>query len=135
MKEKIMAWLPFMFTYYTIISLVVCGYNLLAGIEYIRLGWFLELFGFLVVFIVLEQVIGQLNFKSESGFLAMEIGIAYVLFLVFGYCFHWITFTLQSLLIATVLFAVNTILGVSYMNCRYKLRVKEMNELLQKRNE
>lgn len=132
MKEKIMARLPFIFAYYTIISVISCIYNLVLGNSHIQLRWFLELFAFLVIFVLLDQALGCINFKSNLLFLLAEISVAYVLFLIFGYFFHWIAFTPGKLLGATLLFFINVVIGVAYMNYRYKLRTKELNELIKK---
>lgn len=134
MKEKIMARLPFIFAYYTIIILVTCIYNLLMGNTLIRIQWFLELLAFLVVFVILDNALGHINFKSELSIVLAETGVAYVLFLVFSYFFHWVTFTPGKLLGATVPFVISVVIGVAYMNYRYKLRTKELNELIKKQN-
>ena len=87
MKEKIMGRLPFIFAYYTIISVISCVYNLLAGNSHIQLNWFLELFAFLVIFVLLDELLGCINFKSDFTFVLAETGVAYLLFLLFGYFF------------------------------------------------
>ena len=135
MKEKIMARLPFIFTYYTIIVLVTCIYNLSLGYTMMQNRWFIELFVFLVIFAVLERVLARINFKSDLLYTVAEIGMAYVLFLVFGYLFQWVEFTPVSLLSVTILFIIIAVIGVWYFNYRYKLRTKELNELLKKQQE
>lgn len=135
MKEKIMTRLPFIFSYYTIIVLVTCIYNLITGYSLIRISWFLELFGFLVVFTVLDHAIGSINFKSNLTCTLTEIGTAYVLFLVFSYFFHWVSFTPGKLLSATLLFLLIVVSGISYMYYRHKLRTRELNELIKKQQQ
>ena len=135
MKEKIMKRLPFIFAYYTIIVLVTCIYNLSLGYTMMQNRWFIELFVFLVIFAVLERVLACVNFKSDLLYTVAEIGMAYVLFLVFGYLFQWVEFTPVSLLSVTILFIIIAVIGVSYFNYRYKLRTKELNELLKKQQE
>ena len=135
MKEKIMARLPFIFTYYTIIVLVTCIYNLSLGYTMMQNRWFIELFVFLVIFAVLERVLACVNFKSALLYTVAEIGMAYVLFLIFAYLFQWVEFTPVDLLAVTVLFILIAVIGVSYFNYRYKLRTKELNELLKKQQE
>lgn len=134
MKEKIMARLPFIFAYYTIIVLVTCIYNLSIGYTLMQNRWFVELFVFLVIFAVLERVLAGINFKSDLLYTIAEIGMAYVLFLLFSYFFHWVEFTPRNLLAATILFIISAVIGVAYMNYRYKLRTKELNELIKKQN-
>ena len=135
MKEKIMKRLPFIFTYYTLIVLVTCIYNLSLGYTMMQNRWFIELFVFLVIFAVLERVLARINFKSDLLYTVAEIGMAYVLFLVFGYLFQWVEFTPVSLLSVTILFIIIAVIGVWYFNYRYKLRTKELNELLKKQQE
>ncbi len=135
MKEKIMKRLPFIFAYYTIIVLVTCIYNLSLGYTMMQNRWFIELFVFLVIFAVLERVLACVNFKSDLLYTVAEIGMAYVLFLVFGYLCQWVEFTPVSLLSVTILFIIIAVIGVSYFNYRYKLRTKELNELLKKQQE
>jgi len=132
MKEKIMKRLPFIFAYYTIIVLVTCIYNLLLGNTLIEIQWFLELFAFLVLYALLERVLAAVNFKSDMLYTIAEFGMGYALFLLFGYIFHWIAFTPGKLLEATILFLICSLSGVAYLNYRYKLRTKELNELLKK---
>ncbi|MBP3593536.1 MAG: DUF3021 family protein [Lachnospiraceae bacterium] len=132
MKEKIMKRLPFIFAFYTIIILVCCIYNLLLGNTLIEIQWFLELFAFLVLYALLERVLAVINFKSDLSYTIAEFVMGYVLFLLFGYMFHWISFTPGNLLAATVLFLICSVSGVMYLNYRYKLRTKELNELLKK---
>lgn len=135
MKEKIMSWLPFIFAYYTIIVVVTCSYNLLIGNSYIDLSWFLEAFGFLVVYTLLHQLLDFINFKHDFTLILAETGLAYVLFLAAGYLFHWFVFTPERLLLMTLFFLSIVVIGVSYMKYRHKLRVKELNELIQKKND
>ena len=135
MKEKIMARLPFIFTYYRIIVLVTCIYNLSLGYTMMQNRWFIELFIFLVIFSLLERVLACVNFKSDLLYTVAEIGMAYALFLVFGYFFQWVEFTPGKLLATTILFILIAVIGVSYFNYRYKLRTKELNELLKKQQE
>lgn len=132
MKEKIMTRLPYIFAYYTIIILVTCIYNLLLGNTLIQIQRFLELFVFLVIFCILDRALAGINFKSDLSYTIAEIGIAYALFLLFSYFFHWVAFTPGKLLEATLLFIIIVIIGVAYMNYRYKLRTKELNELIKK---
>ena len=134
MKEKIMERLPFIFCYYTIIILVTCIYNLSIGNTLIEIAWFVELFAFLVVFTVLEYFLNRIDFKNFWTCAIAETGFAYLLFLIFAYCFNWVTFTPAQLISATILFVVIAVLGIAYMNYRHKLRTRELNELLQKRN-
>lgn len=135
MKEKIMKRLPFIFAFYTIIILVTSIYNLLLGNTLIEIQWFLELFAFLVLYALLERVLAVINFKSDLSYTIAEFVMGYVLFLLFGYMFHWISFTPGNLLAATVLFLICSVSGVMYLNYRYKLRTKELNELLKKQQE
>lgn len=132
MKEKIMKRLPFIFAYYTIIVLVTCIYNLSLGYTMMQNWWFIELFVYLVIFALLERVLAVINFKSDLSYTIAEFVMGYVLFLLFGYMFHWISFTPGNLLAATVLFLICSVSGVMYLNYRYKLRTKELNELLKK---
>ncbi len=132
MKEKIMARLPFIFAYYSIITIVTCTYNLLLGYTLMENRWFLELLAFLVVFTVLDHVISFINFRSYIACTLMEIVAAYSLFLIFSYFFGWISFTPQKLLSATLLFLLIAVVGIAYMNYRYKLRTKELNDLIKK---
>ena len=132
MKEKIMKRLPFIFAYYTIIVLVTCIYNLSLGYTMMQNWWFIELFVYLVIFSLLERVLAVINFKSDLSYTIAEFVMGYVLFLLFGYMFHWISFTPGNLLAATVLFLICSVSGVMYLNYRYKLRTKELNELLKK---
>ncbi len=132
MKEKIMKRLPFIFAYYTIIVLVTCIYNLSLGYTMMQNWWFIELFVYLVIFALLERVLAGINFKSDLHYTVAEIGMAYALLLVFSYLFQWVEFTPVNLLAATILFIISAVIGVSYMNYRYKLRTKELNELLKK---
>ena len=132
MKEKIMVRLPFIFSFYTIIILVSCIYNLLLGNTLIQIQWFLELFAFLVIYAILERVLACINFKSDLLYTIAEIGMGYALFLVFSYFFHWVDFTPGKLLGATLLFIICAVLGIAYMNYRYKFRTKELNELIKK---
>lgn len=134
MKEKIMERLPIIFCYYTIITIVCCIYNLFMGNRLIEIVWFVELFAFLVVFNLLDHFINQIDFKSFWTCAIAETGFAYLLFLVFAYCFDWVRFTPEQLIRATVLFVINAALGITYMNYRHKLRAKELNELIQRRN-
>ena len=135
MKEKIMARLPFIFAYYTIIVLVTCIYNLSLGYTMMQNWWFIELFVFLVIFALLERVLACINFKNDLLYTIAEIAMAYVLFLLFSYFFHWVEFTPGNLLAATILFLICSVSGVAYLNYRYKLRTKELNELLKKQQE
>ena len=135
MKEKIMARLPFIFAFYTIIVLVTSIYNLLLGNTLIEIQWFLELFAFLVLYALLERVLAVINFKSDLSYTIAEFVMGYVLFLLFSYMFHWIAFTPGNLLVATALFLICSVSGVAYLNYRYKLRTKELNELLKKQQE
>ena len=135
MKEKIMKRLPFIFTYYTLIVLVTCIYNLSLGYTMMQNRWFIELFVFLVIFAVLERVLACVNFKSDLLYTVAEIGMAYVLFLIFGYFFQWVEFTPGNLLAVTILFIIIAVIGVSYFNYRYKMQTKELNELLKKQQE
>lgn len=132
MKEKIMARLPFIFAYYTIIVLVTCIYNLSLGYTMMQNWWFIELFVYLVILAVLERVLAAINFKSDLLYTIAEIGMAYALFLLFSYLFHWVEFTPGNLLATTILFIIIAVIGISYFNYRYKLRTKELNELLKK---
>ena len=135
MKEKIMARLPFIFAYYTIIILVTCIYNLSLGYTMMQNRWFIELFVFLVIFAVLERVLAAINFKSDLLYTIAEIGMAYALFLLFSHLFHWVEFTPGNLLATTILFIIIAVIGISYFNYRYNLRTKELNELLKKQQE
>ncbi|MBP3609361.1 MAG: hypothetical protein J6J42_03375 [Lachnospiraceae bacterium] len=132
MKEKIMAKLPFIFSYYTIIVVVTCSYNLLIGNTLIRIGWFLELLACLVVFVLLDHAFGFINFKSNLTCLLAETGAAYILFLVFSFFFHWNGFTPGKLLTSTLLFLIVAVTGITYSNYRHKLRTKELNNLIKK---
>lgn len=132
MKEKIMARLPFIFAYYSIITTITCTYNLLLGYTLMENRWFLELLAFLIVFTILDHVISFINFRSYVACTLMEIVAAYSLFLIFSYFFGWISFTPQNLLSATLLFLLITAVGIAYMNYRYKLRTKELNDLIKK---
>ena len=130
MKEKLVSRLPLIFTYYTIIIIVTCTYNLFIGSTIIQTRWFLELFAVLVVYTILDQVFDYIDFKSYLTFVLAEAGAAYVLFLVFSYFFQWISFTPNQLLPATLLFAVIVAIGATYFNYRFQLRTKELNDLI-----
>lgn len=134
MKEKIMERLPFIFCYYTIIILVSCIYNLSIGNTLIEIAWFVELFAFLVVFTILEYFLNRIDFKNFWTCAVTETSFAYLLFLVFAYCFDWVRFTPDQLIRVTTLFVIIAVLGITYMNYRHKLRAKELNELIQRRN-
>lgn len=135
MKEKIMKRLPFIFAFYTIIILVTCIYNLLLGNTLIEIQWFLELFSFLVIYAILERILACVNFKRDLLYTIAETGMGYALFLIFSYFFHWVKFTPEKLLGATLLFIICAVFGIVYMNYRYKLRAKELNELIKKKQE
>lgn len=134
MKEKIMSRLPIIYVYYTLIVFICCTYNLLMGYTSMNTGWFVELLVFLVVFNIFDYLLGNVNFKSFWTCAVAETAMAYVLFLVFAYFFKWVAFTPEQLLRATILFIIIAICGITYMNYRHKLRSKELNELLQKKN-
>lgn len=134
MKENIMSRLPFIFAYYTIIVIITCASNLLVGNSSLQTRWFLELFVFLVIYSILHQALDSINFKRNWTFLLSEIGMAYVLFLVFGYAFQWFIFTPERLLFMTLIFVIIVVIGVSYMNYRHKLRTKELNDLIQRQH-
>lgn len=134
MKEKIMSRLPFIYTYYTIIIFVTCIYNLAIGNTLIEIRWFIELFAFLVIFVILDQVFSHINFKSFFTCAISESAVAYVLLLVFSYFFKWITFAPEQILRLTILFLIIVTIGISYMNYRNKLHSKELNELIKKQN-
>lgn len=134
MKEQIISRLPIIYIYYTLIVFICSTYNLLMGYTSMSTRYFVELFGFLIVFNVFDALLEHVNFKSFWSCAAAETAMSYVLFLVFAYFFSWIAFTPESLVHATILFLIIAILGISYINYKHKLRSKELNELLQKRN-
>lgn len=134
MKEKIMSRLPLIYAYYTIIIFVTCIYNALLGNTQMETRWFIELFGFLIIFFVFEQLFQKLTFKSFIACAVAETALAYVLFLVFGYIFKWISFAAGQLIPATIIFILIAALGIFYMNYQHKLQTKELNELIQKQN-
>ena len=133
MKERMITRLPSIFAYYTIIILTTSIYNLANGNTMISLSWFVELFVFLVIFNFADQVLEHVNFKSFLGCAVAETSLAYALFLVFAYVFHWINFTPSLLLRATLLFVLIAVIGISYMNYQHKLRAREINNLIQER--
>lgn len=134
MKEKIMSRLPIIYVYYTLIVFVTSAYNLLMGYSSMSTRYFVELFAFLVVFNICDSLLENVNFKSFWSCAIAETAMAYVLFLVFAYFFKWIAFTPKQLVHATILFVIIAVSGITYMNYRHKLRSKELNELLQKKN-
>ena len=134
MKEQLLSRLSIIYIYYTLIVFFSSTYNLLMGYTIMSTRYFVELFLFLIVIIILDALLENVNFKSFWSCAAAETGIAYVLFLVFAYFLNWIAFTLEGLIHATILFLMIAVLGISYINYKLKLRSKELNELLQKRN-
>jgi len=134
MKEQLISRLSIIYIYYTLIVFICSAYNLLMGYTTMSTSYFVELFVFLIVFNIFDALLGNINFKSFWTCAAAETAISYVLFLVFAYFWNWIAFTPESLIHATILFLIIAILGISYINYNLKLRSKELNELLQKRN-
>ena len=134
MKEQIMSRLQVIYVYYTLIVFVCSAYNLLQGYTTMSTRYFVELFAFLIVFNIFDALLEHVNFKSFWSCAVAETGMAYALFLAFAYFFDWIAFTPERLVQATILFLIIAALGISYMNYQHKLRSKELNELLQKRN-
>ena len=134
MKEQIMSRLQIIYIYYTLIVFICSIYNLLQGYTAMNTHYFVELFVFLVMFNIFDTLLEHVNFKSFWSCAVAETGMAYALFLIFAYFFGWITFTPEHLLHATILFLIIAVLGISYINYQHKLRSKELNELLQKRN-
>ena len=55
MKEKIMSYLPFIFTYYTIIVLSTCTYNSLLGNSYMKNTWFFEVLAYQIIFTIFDH--------------------------------------------------------------------------------
>lgn len=134
MKEKMMSRLPLVYAFYSIIIFVSCIYNAFLGNVHMETRWFIELFGFLIVFFVFEQLFQKLHFNSFFLCAVAETSLAYVLFLIFGYIFKWVSFVPAQLLRASILFVLIAAIGIFYMNYQHKLRTREINELLQKKN-
>ena len=135
MKERMITRLPSIFAYYTIIILATGIYNLVNGNTMISLSWLVELFVFLVIFNFADQILEHVNFKSFLSCAVAETSLAYALFLVFAYVFHWVSFTPNLLLRATLLFILIAVIGICYMNYQHKLRAREINDLLQERHQ
>ena len=96
--------------------------------------WFFEVLAYLIIFTIFDHILGLINFKSNLTYTLAETGTAYVLFLIFGYVFHWISFTFTNLLGTTLLFLFIATIGITYLTYRHKLRTKELNDLIQKQN-
>lgn len=132
--KKLMSHMHAIYTYYTITVLVVCVFNLLRGYTLMDITWFLELLLFFIVFTVIERFMEKIRFKNSFTCTVAISAAAYCLVLIFSYLFYWIRFTPLELLFATLMFLIITIAGTSYMRYRYKLQIKEINDLLQKKN-
>lgn len=134
MKEKIMSKLPLIYTYYTIIILVTCIYNLILGNNLIEIQWFVEVLGGLVAFSILDLFIDKINFKSFIGASLTESLIGYLLFLAISYFFQWVPFTLDGTIHFSVIYIIIIIIGISYFYYRNKMQANELNQLIQNRN-
>lgn len=129
-----MSRLPNIYAYYSTIIFVSSVYNLLLGNTQIEITYFIELFGFLMVFFFVEPLFEAINFKSFWSWAIVETTFAYVLFLIFAYLFKWVSFTPEQLIPVSILFLLIAALGIYYINCQHRLRTKELNELIRKQN-
>lgn len=134
MKEKLLSRLPHIYAYYSIIILVSSIYNMLLGNTQMNISYFVELFGFLAVFFLVEPIFAGINFKSFWFWAVTETGLAYVIFLVFAYIFKWIQFTAEEFIPVSILFVLIAAVGIYYINFQHRLHTKELNELIRKQN-
>lgn len=132
MKRILKAYIPSTCITFTLTALFTCTSNLLQGYTAMYNFWFLQMFAFIVVIDVLDFALGYVNFNSYSAYFITEFILTYIAMLLFGYFCNWFSFTVQSLLVISIIFLIVFSCVHSYFYKMSRIQADEINSLLLK---
>ena len=132
MKQIFKIYIPSACITFTLTAVLTCISNLLQGNAGIYNAWFLQMFAFIVVIDVLDFVLGYINFKSYLAYFATEFVLAYIAMLGFGHLGHWFSFTLQNLVLISIIFIIVYGSVHFYFYKMSHMQAEEINNLLTK---
>ena len=132
MKLILKTYIPSACITFTLTALFTCTSNLLQGNIGIYNHWFLQMFAFIVIIDVLDFILGYVNFNSYSAYFITEFILTYIAMLLFGYFCNWFSFTVQSLLVISIIFLVVFSCVHSYFYKMSRIQADEINSLLNK---
>ncbi len=132
MKRILKTYIPSACITFTLTSLFTCTSNLLQGYMGIYNHWFLEMLAFIIIIEILDFALGYVDFNSYSVYFVTELALTYIAMLLFGYFCNWFSFTVQSLLLISIIFLVVFSCVHSYFYKMSRIQADEINSLLNK---
>lgn len=127
---------PFIFA--QIPSICICFTGIILGslVANLLAGWPVSPFPFQVLGWVMvcrgiDRLLSLLDFKNPLLYCLVEGTIFYIISLPVALVFHWISYSLPSLLAYTLIFLAVYFLLTWYFRRRQQLLVQELNQLLQ----
>lgn len=132
MKRIIKTYIPSACITFTLTALFTCTSNLLHGNISMYNPWFLQVFAFILIIEALDFALGHVDFYSYPTYFITELILSYLALLLFGYFFSWFSFTIQSLLIISLIFLVVYTCVHLYFFKMAHIQANEINSLLEK---
>ena len=132
MKRILKTYIPSACITFTLTALFTCTSNLLQGYMGIYNHWFLEMLAFIIIIEILDFALGYVDFNSYSVYFVTELVLTYIAMLLFGYICNWFSFTVQSLLLISIIFLVVFSCVHSYFYKMSRIQADEINSLLNK---
>ncbi len=120
---------------YTLTVLCVAAVNMMLGAAQPDNSWLLQVFLFIWLIEGVDFLMDRWEFQSFSVYVTVEFIISYCIFLVVSYFGKWMTFDVRGIARTTVIYLLIFIGIHVYFRCRLKKEAREINDLLQERDE
>lgn len=132
MKRILKTYIPSACITFTLTALFTCTSNLLQGYTAMHNLWFLQMFAFITIIDLLDFALGYVDFHSYSVYFVTKLALTYIAMLLFGYFCNWFSFTVQSLLVISIIFFIVFSCVHSYFYKMSRIQADEINSLLNK---
>lgn len=127
--------LPSIAITFTLSILISTGWNLILGEtknDYFM--FIIQLLTFLILVQIVDYFISKVNFKNYKSYFVTANIIYFIVFMFFGYVFHWFGFRLRNIITNTITFLIITTFIHYHFHRLFVLEAEEINKLIEKRN-
>ncbi len=93
----------------------------------------IQLIVFLILIQIIDYFISKINFKNYLGYFTAANSIYYIVFLSFGYVFHWFGFRVSNIIMNTISFLIVTSFIHYHFHRLFAMEAEEINRLIDNR--
>ncbi|MDF2800991.1 MAG: hypothetical protein K0S61_894 [Anaerocolumna sp.] len=108
---------------------------ILGNTENTYFNFIIQLFSFLILVQIIDFFISKINYRNYFGYFATANIIYFIVYMTFGYFFHWFGFRLINIIINTSSFIIVTTFIHYHFHRLFQLEAEEINRLIDSRNQ